>query len=442
MFFVISHQKTLILERNPNSLTFKTLKFEIEKELGIPPRLQILYLFSKPLMADDSVLISEVGVKFFSTIVLHCPRIRLLPIPTKEHTCTKPIGCGKRPRCGEGDDANREFGKFGGSDVGLFASAEYDEEDKEADEIWESVDKRMESRRKDWRETRLKQEIDEDKTSNPKIAKQFVGLKRELYALSEQEWDSIPEIGDYSMRDKKKRSFIPVKDTLLEKTRQEQDHVIALDLKSMAAGGMENPCKTPAMDLTAYRRGRGIVLSSKLDRGSDSALGLTVVDPKGYLTDLNSFKVSNCPEISDIKKARYLLKSVTKTNPQHPRAWIAAARLEEVVGEIQAARKLINEGCEECPKNEDVWLEACRLARSSEAKAVISRGVRAIPNSVKLWMQAAMLETDDANKSRVLRKGLEHIPDSDGLWKAIVELTNEEDVTRTPDIGMTEKWTS
>jgi pre-mRNA-processing factor 6 len=58
---------------------------------------------------------------------------------------------------------------------------------------------------------------------------------------------------------------------------------------------------------------------------------------------------------------------------------------------------------------------------------VIARGVKAIPNSVKLWLQAAKLETSDVNKSRVLRKGLEHIPDSVRLWKAVVELANEED---------------
>lgn len=42
-------------------------------------------------------------------------------------------------------------------------------------------------------------------------------------------------------------------------------------------------------------------------------------------------------------------------------AWIASARLEEVTGKMQIARNLIMKGCEECPKSEDVWLEAARL---------------------------------------------------------------------------------
>lgn len=329
----------------------------------------------------------------------------------------------------KGYDENQKFDEFEGNDVGLFASAEYDEDDKEADAVWEAIDKRMDSRRKDRREARLKQEIEKYRASNPKITEQFADLKRKLYTLSAQEWESIPDIGDYSLRNKKRRfeSFVPVPDTLLEKARQEQEHVTALDPKTRAAGGTETPwSQTPVTDLTAVGEGRGTVLSLKLDRLSDSVSGLTVVDPKGYLTDLKSMKITSDAEISDIKKARLLLKSVTQTNPKHPPGWIAAARLEEVAGKIQAARQLIQRGCEECPKNEDVWLEACRLASPDEAKAVIAKGVKSIPNSVKLWLQAAKLEHDDVNKSRVLRKGLEHIPDSVRLWKSVVELSNEE----------------
>nr|XP_010918430.1 protein STABILIZED1 [Elaeis guineensis]XP_010918431.1 protein STABILIZED1 [Elaeis guineensis] len=330
----------------------------------------------------------------------------------------------------KGYDENQKFDEFEGNDVGLFASAEYDEDDKEADAVWESIDKRMDSRRKDRREARLKQEIEKYRASNPKITEQFADLKRKLADLTPDQWESIPEIGDYSLRNKKKRfeSFVPVPDTLLEKARQEQEHVTALDPKSRAVGGTETPwSQTPVTDLTAVGEGRGTVLSLKLDRLSDSVSGLTVVDPKGYLTDLKSMKITSDAEISDIKKARLLLKSVTQTNPKHPPGWIAAARLEEVAGKIQAARQLIQKGCEECPKNEDVWLEACRLASPDEAKAVIAKGVKAIPNSVKLWLQAAKLEQNDVNRSRVLRKGLEYIPDSVRLWKAVVELANEED---------------
>ncbi|KAG5524214.1 hypothetical protein RHGRI_031023 [Rhododendron griersonianum] len=258
----------------------------------------------------------------------------------------------------KGYDKNQKFDEFEGNDVGLFTWTKYDEE---ADAVWEEIDKRMDSRRKDRREARLKQEIEKCRASCPNITEQFAHLKRKLFTMSSHEWDSILEIGDYSLRNKKRRfeSYVPVPDTLLEKARQEKEHVAALDLKS-----------------------------------------LTVVDPRGYLTDLKSIKID--VDISDIKRARLLLKSVIQTNPKHPPGWIATARLEEVA-------------------------EACRLSSPDEAKAVLTRGVKAIPNFVELWMQAAKLEHDDGNKSRTLRKGLEHIPDSVWLWKAVVELANEED---------------
>uniref|UniRef100_A0A0D9Y6D8 PRP1 splicing factor N-terminal domain-containing protein n=1 Tax=Oryza glumipatula TaxID=40148 RepID=A0A0D9Y6D8_9ORYZ len=333
----------------------------------------------------------------------------------------------------KGYDENQKFDEFEGNDAGLFSNAGHDDDDdREADAVWEGIDRRMDSRRKDRREARLKQEIERYRASNPKITEQFADLKRKLVDLSAQEWESIPEIGDYSLRRNKKRrfeSFVPVPDTLLEKARQEQGHVTALDPKSRAAtAGAETPwAQTPVTDLTAVGEGRGTVLSLKLDRLSDSVSGVTIVDPRGYLTNLKSMKITSDAEISDIKKARLLLKSVTQTNPKHPPGWIAAARLEEVAGKLQVARQLIQRGCEECPTNEDVWLKACRLASPDEAKAVIARGVKEIPNSVKLWLQAAKLETSDLNKSRVLRKGLEHIPDSVRLWKSVVELANEED---------------
>ena len=63
------------------------------------------------------------------------------------------------------------------------------------------------------------------------------------------------------------------------------------------------------------------------------------MDPKGYLTTLKSMRIGGDAEVSEIKKARLLLKSVTRTNPKHPPSrWIVAARLEELACRIQAMR--------------------------------------------------------------------------------------------------------
>nr|POF06553.1 protein stabilized1 [Quercus suber] len=82
----------------------------------------------------------------------------------------------------KGYDENQKFDEFEGNDVGLFANGEYDEDDKEADAVWEAIDKRMDLRQKDRREARLKQEIEKYRASNPKITEQFADLKRKLYS--------------------------------------------------------------------------------------------------------------------------------------------------------------------------------------------------------------------------------------------------------------------
>lgn len=90
-------------------------------------------------------------------------------------------------------------------------------------------------------------------------------------------------------------------------------------------------------------------------------------------------------DINDIKKARLLLKSVRETNPNHPPAWIASARLEEVTGKVQAARNLIMKGCEVNPLSEDLWLEAARINPPDTSKAVIAQAARHIPTSVSIF---------------------------------------------------------
>eukprot|EP00731_Ephydatia_muelleri_P010128 Em0005g714a len=167
------------------------------------------------------------------------------------------------------------------------------------------------------------------------------------------------------------------------------------------------------IDLNQIGEARNSMLSIKLDQVSDSVSGQTVVDPKGYLTDLNSITPQTSGDINDVKKARLLLKSVITTNPKHSPGWIAAARLEE--------------GCEVCPKSEDVWLEAARLQTADHAKAIVAQAISHVSQSVKVWLKAVDLEAEASAKRRVLRKALETVPTSVRLWKEAVELEEPAD---------------
>ena len=73
-------------------------------------------------------------------------------------------------------------------------------------------------------------------------------------------------------------------------------------------------------------------MSLKLDHMSDSVSGQTVIDPRGYMTYLNSMKSISETEIGDINKARVTFRSLINADPTNPQGWIAAARLEEQAG--------------------------------------------------------------------------------------------------------------
>ncbi|KAG1674074.1 Pre-mRNA-processing factor 6 [Nymphon striatum] len=345
----------------------------------------------------------------------------------------------------EEEDLNdNNYDEFAGYSGSLFTKNDpYDKDDEEADQIYEAIDKRMDEKRKEYREIRLKKELERYRQERPKIQQQFSDLKRKLVEVSEDDWKNIPDVGD--VRNKKQRNprlekFTPVPDSFLAKAGLTNEKVASLDPRQQAYGGIATPgsagglmtpggWNTPSSDLDLRKIGeaRNTVMEIKLNQVSDSVSGQTVVDPKGYLTDLQSMIPTHAGDIGDIKKARLLLKSVRETNPNHSPAWIASARLEEVTGKLMVARNMIMKGCEICPKSEDVWLEAARLQPGDIARGVIAQATRQLPNSVRIWIKAADIEPETKAKRKVFRKALEQIPNSVRLWKAAVELEEPED---------------
>ncbi|XP_031549489.1 pre-mRNA-processing factor 6-like [Actinia tenebrosa] len=353
----------------------------------------------------------------------------------------KPAHLQKKDDEDEEEDLNEsnydEFAGYGGS---LFSSGPYDKDDEEADEVYEAIDKRMDDRRKERREQKLKEKIEKYRQERPKIQQQFADLKRKLTEVSEDDWVNIPEVGDYrskKQRNPKGEKFTPVPDSVLQGAVLSGNTVSALASRQQKYAGFQTPFpgamtpgfSTPSadLDLNMIGEARKSLVGVKLDQASDSVSGQTVVDPKGYLTDLQSLTPLSGGDIGDIKKARLLLKSVITTNPQHAPGWIAAARLEEVTGRMQAARNIIIKGTDVCPKNEDIWLEAVRLQPPESSKQVAAQAVRHLPQSVRLWIKAAELETETIAQKRVYRKALENIPNSVRIWKAAVELEEPED---------------
>ena len=331
------------------------------------------------------------------------------------------------------NDSN--YDPFTGYATNLFSAGTYDDEDMEADVIYSTIDKRQDSKRKRRREEREKAQWEEYHKKRPKVHEYFLAEKRELADLELSEWENIPEPMDLSRRRRKfnkstrSEKYTPIPDSIIEGAHRNNTTGTSIDEMTMSkgwettmpvAGGTSTGIMTT--DLTQLGRARDRHLGIQLDKMADSVTGQTVVDPKGYLTDLTSISISSDTDVSDIRKARQLLKSVVTTNPKHPPGWIAAARLEEAAGKLVAARNMILRGTEACPSSQDIWIEAARLANPRESKRILAMAVKKIPKSVKIWLKAANLETDNESKKAVLRKALEIIPNSVILWQTAIDL--------------------
>lgn len=345
---------------------------------------------------------------------------------------------------GDSDDGEEE-GRFDDRDpeneTGLFAGGIYERDDEEADRIWDAVDDKMDERRRAHREARERAEQEKLRSERPKIQAQFADLKRGLANVSETEWASLPEAGNLTGKKRKRaekregrdtgRSYA-VPDSVLLGARNQNISENSLSQEQMDGSASNTGGMTTS--LTEIGEARNKIFSHNLDQaGTSTSLGGTssTIDRTGYLSSLSSIPTQSRAEIGDIKKARALLDSVIKTNPSHAPGWIAAARLEEVAGKMAVARKVIAQGCQHCPKSEDVWLENARLNNRDNAKVVLAQATQALKGqSVKIWIKATELETDPESKKRVLRKSLEFLPSSVSLWKELVNLETDPGAAR------------
>jgi pre-mRNA-processing factor 6 len=390
-------------------------------------------------------------------------------------------GVGKKK---QDDEAEEDQFQDAENEEGLFATGNYDRDDDEADRIYQSVDERMDKRRKARRlvcpflshhfiflspfvemccssssqrtladvtrlnrEERERQAREEYERNNPKIQQQFADLKRALGTVSDEDWAAIPEVGDLTGKNRRSKQavkgqrFYAVPDSVLAGARDSSQMGTEVQDDGMAtdpANGSNDRADGTMTNFADIGAARDKVLQVRLDQaaqsqatsGTDSVSGTsTSIDPKGYLTSLSKSELkAGEVQIGDIKRARTLLESVIKTNPKQGRGWIAAARLEEYAGKIVAARNVIRRGCEMCPKSEDVWLESIRLNDNHNAKIIAAKAIENNDRSVPLWIEAMKLETIPASKKRVLRKALDHIPQSVAIWKEAVNLEeNPED---------------
>ncbi|PRQ45715.1 putative tetratricopeptide-like helical domain, pre-mRNA-processing factor 6/Prp1/STA1 [Rosa chinensis] len=236
----------------------------------------------------------------------------------------------------------------------------------------------------------------EEKSNAENLKKIPVELKRKLSSVKRRKFES----------------FVPVPDTIFEKARLERQHVASVDPMSI--------------DLTALGEGKGIVMKLKLDRLSDLVSGLTSVDRKGYLSGLLSMNmnISTSSDVSDIKKTRQLYRSVRESKHKDPCGWIAAARLEEMVGKLKEAREIIKKGSvdlEQDKSNKKKVLWKALDQNDKDMRVLLHRAVQVCPLEVQFWIALARSESYEAAKM-ILNNARVHLPKERAIWVEAAKL--------------------
>jgi pre-mRNA-processing factor 6 len=289
------------------------------------------------------------------------------------------------------------------------------------------------------REAREQKERDEYEKNNPKIQLQFADLKRALGGVSEEEWAALPEVGDMTGKAKRAREArmanarsYAVPDSVIQAANSSGQLETSI---SSSDGGGDGTMTNFASIGTAQKNALQVRLDSAANApvsdGTQTATTsgtATSVDPRGYLTSLDKKQaMGEEVPVEDINRARMLLESAVKTNVHNGPGYVALSRLEEVAGKIHTAKKVIQTGCEMCPKSIVVWEEAIRLNRENlhNAKIIAASGIKLNPKAIKLWMAAIDLEQTPAARKKVTRQALDHNPQSVELWKVLINDTED-----------------
>lgn len=199
-------------------------------------------------------------------------------------------------RRGEEAEPDPEAYQDPDNETGLFAGTVYEQDDEEADEIYDRVDARLDERRKAkryvtrsapqccqtdiflnhciFREEREAQELAEYRAERPKLQTQFADLKRGLGAVTDAEWENLPEVGNLTgkkrKRDPREGRAFAVPDSVLLGDRDRGQLVNSLDEQQQANGGFETPADGDGAltNLVAIGQARDNLLSLKLDQVS------------------------------------------------------------------------------------------------------------------------------------------------------------------------------
>lgn len=272
------------------------------------------------------------------------------------------------------------------------ADAEGEDED-----VFAAIDERLNNRRKKKKE-KEKENI---------AASKFQDLKQNLNKISEEQWLNLPEAADTTRKNRRQR----LEEQLHRRTFAAPDTLI----------------KNKGVDLSKLTEERERILARQIDTDFFDVNDNADTTSK-YLNEIdNERPLLHIEDYEDVQKRRLILQSYRRTEPKDPASWISSARLEENCGNYSLARSLIQQGCLECPRDEEIWLENIRLNETDiiQRRMLVANAIHFLPKSSALWLKAIEFEGERSNKYRVVRKALKEIPYCLQLWKLAVKFEQD-----------------
>ncbi|KAL3228951.1 hypothetical protein RNJ44_02038 [Nakaseomyces bracarensis] len=242
---------------------------------------------------------------------------------------------------------------------------------------------------------------------NSKAHIKIEDLKPKINSISEEQWLNLPEAVDITRANRRAR----MEEQLNRRTYAAPDSLI----------------KSKGVDLSKLTEERERILARQLDTDFFDDTKNEDITSK-YLSELENDKSQlNIEDNEEVQKRRLILQSYRRTEPKDATSWISSARLEEHCGNYSAARSLIQQGCIECPRDEEIWLENIRMNESDivTRKVLTANALRFIPKSTNLWLRAIEFESERSNKYRVVRRALKEIPYSLEFWKLAVKFERD-----------------
>nr|VDC91739.1 unnamed protein product [Brassica oleracea] len=414
VFLSIPNGTTLSIDVNPNTTTISAFEQLVHRRTNVPqPLLRYSIRAQNPSRVfHDSLLLSDLGVCRFSTVIIHVPLL--------------------------GGDEGALPPRFPEEPVIWITVARLEEADGHTAMVWNTIEMCVETLqrggvvidRECWINAARVCERGRYVVTCKAIIKNFIGIgvdeedrKRTWLADAEMSKkrgfiETARAIYEHSLTVFLNKKSIWLKAALLEKSHGSRASLDAFLRKAVT--------NVPQAEILWLMGAKEKLLAGEVTAGRAILQEACGVIPNSAEIWLAAFKLEY--ENKEMERARMLLAKA-RERVESERVWMKSAIVERELGNVEEERRLIDEGLKQFPTFFKLWLMLVQLEERfnnlEQAKKACESGLKHCPNCIPLWISYANLEerVNELNKAREIlitaRKKNPYVAD---LWLAAVRV--------------------